>query len=596
MFVPDNFVYFISIFALAIFGGTYLLFSYYRNRLLILNALMFFLCAIRISTEYYLPQIDDFDTATNLAIFHSIETTLLSLIMWSCTYFYIRPFKAWKKEKVINQIVLWGILLLPFLIKSYYLFHRQIFYFNSEKMDGYWKSTRVEGMLSTVAFDIYDSLIFILLIILLISSIYRSPKDRIQKTLLLATYIIAPYIYFFILETRGEWNIPNVGGLYLTQTIIVSWFVSEYRLFQDSFASATNDILNSISDLIISTDLNLNITNTNKTTQSYFHLKQKGLIELMATNSTLTGNSIQNNLNDLVSGRKEQVEMTIVDKQEKQKMLMMKVAPFNKGSQQEGYTFLLSDQTAIRNKEQQLREMLATKDRLFAIISHDLRKPALAFRGISKKVNFLIKQQEFDTLNKFGENIEKAAFSLNSLLDNLLNWALSQRNVLPYQPVPLNIAQETEEIYNLFVQIADEKGVELVLNIDEDYKVFSDPNAFTTIVRNLVDNAIKYTPVGGTVEVSTQKVEEGIIVKVADTGMGIKQDLLDKLFKLSTKKSTRGTANEAGSGLGLTLVKDLVKLNKGTINVISKWNAGTTFEVLLPNADSNQNGLSLFSR
>ena len=92
--------------------------------------------------------------------------------------------------------------------------------------------------------------------------------------------------------------------------------------------------------------------------------------------------------------------------------------------------------------------MIATKDRLFAIISHDLRKPALAFRGVSKKVNFLIQQQEFDTLNKFGENIEKAAFSLNSLLDNLLNWALSQRNVLPYQPVPLNIAQETEEIYN----------------------------------------------------------------------------------------------------------------------------------------------------
>jgi len=133
------------------------------------------------------------------------------------------------------------------------------------------------------------------------------------------------------------------------------------------------------------------------------------------------------------------------------------------------------------------------------------------------------------------------------------------------------------------------------MNIDERYKVFSDPNAFTTIVRNLVDNAIKYTPLGGTVEVSTQKVEEGIILKVADTGIGIKQELLNKLFKLGTNKSTRGTANEVGSGLGLTLVKDLVALNKGTINVITRWNSGTTFEILLPNAELIKNGFSCFT-
>jgi len=130
------------------------------------------------------------------------------------------------------------------------------------------------------------------------------------------------------------------------------------------------------------------------------------------------------------------------------------------------------------------------------------------------------------------------------------------------------------------------------MNVDQNYKVFSDQNAFTTIVRNLVDNAIKYTPVGGTVEVSTQKVEEGIILKVTDTGMGIKQEVVDKLFKLGANKSTKGTANEAGSGLGLTLVKDLVELNKGTINVMSKWNAGTTFEVLLPNAEQLNKELS----
>ena len=84
--------------------------------------------------------------------------------------------------------------------------------------------------------------------------------------------------------------------------------------------------------------------------------------------------------------------------------------------------------------------------------------------------------------------------------------------------------------------------------------------------------------------ISTEQVDEGVVLKVRDTGLGMKPEFIDKIFQLKANKSTQGTANEQGSGLGLTLVKELVALNKGTINVISKWNAGTTFEVFLPAA------------
>ena len=245
----------------------------------------------------------------------------------------------------------------------------------------------------------------------------------------------------------------------------------------------------------------------------------------------------------------------------------------------------------VRRKNQQitqqksnLEQLNTAKDRLFAIISHDLRKPALAFRGISKKVKFLIQQQEFETLDKYGTSLEKAAYSLNGLLDNLLNWALQQRNVLPYNPVPINVAEVSQEIYELFHQMAADKNIHLKMNISESTIVFADLNAYATIIRNLIDNAIKYTPEGGIIDLSVEKVAKNVAIKVTDSGIGILPEKINQLFDLQKNKSSQGTAGEMGSGLGLTLVKDLVALNKGTIKVESEVAKGTTFEVLLPAA------------
>lgn len=240
------------------------------------------------------------------------------------------------------------------------------------------------------------------------------------------------------------------------------------------------------------------------------------------------------------------------------------------------------DKTLIEQQAEELRQLNATKDRLFAIIGHDLRKPALAFRGISKKVNFLIQQNDFDTLHQFGQQLDRAAFSMNNLLDNLLNWALKQRKVLPYDPKVINVQEATTEIYALFEEMANEKGIDLQLKIAPSAQVFSDPNAFATIVRNLLDNAIKYTPKNGVIQLKAIPSTQEVKLIVEDTGVGITADKLEHLFDLEQNKSSRGTAGETGSGLGLNLVKDLVELNRGTIKVISELHKGTRFEVLLP--------------
>jgi len=234
----------------------------------------------------------------------------------------------------------------------------------------------------------------------------------------------------------------------------------------------------------------------------------------------------------------------------------------------------------------QLEEINQTKDRLFTIIAHDLRKPALAFRGISKKVNFLLQEQDFDTLNKYGDSLQSAAHSLNSLLDNLLNWALQQRNMLPYAPTEINVAEVTAEIIDLYQQMVQQKNIHIKSTLSSSEKVFVDYNAYATIVRNVLDNAIKFTPKGGVIELATHDDSEKLVLTIKDSGRGMTAEQLSQLFDLKKNKSTRGTAGETGTGLGLSLVNDLVNLNKGSIAVESVPNEGTIFKLGFPTKKS----------
>jgi len=301
----------------------------------------------------------------------------------------------------------------------------------------------------------------------------------------------------------------------------------------------------------------------------------------MAKNTSLTFLQVSKKMKRLIDGKNDNIEITIIDKNDRERIFDLKAALLKRGEETEGYTFLMTDLSETRQKERELKALHETKDRLFAIIGHDLRKPALAFKGISKKVSYLIKKQEFERLYKFGNHIEETAFSMNSLLDNLLSWALQQRNSLPHNPVTINIKETISEIYQLFQQTVDDKGLELEMNIETSCTVFFDLNSFNTIIRNLVDNAIKYTPLGGTIAISATEQDSGVLLKVADTGIGMDQETIDNVFLLNKNKSRAGTDGEQGTGLGLTLVRDLIAMNKGTINVKSQWNGGTTFEIFL---------------
>ncbi len=237
------------------------------------------------------------------------------------------------------------------------------------------------------------------------------------------------------------------------------------------------------------------------------------------------------------------------------------------------------NQLAAQN--QQLKDLNTTKDKFFGIIAHDIRSPITALDGVSEQMSYYLEKDNKAKLNRLADRIDTTAKRLTSLLDNLLNWALLQTGMIPYNPKAVDIQSVAQENIELFTPVAEAKNITLKNEILTTSPVFSDESALQTIIRNLVNNAIKFTPEGGEVSISTEEKGDKIFIKINDTGTGIAADKLEKLFSLN-KQSSKGTAGEKGSGLGLMLCKELVELNKGTIQAISELGKGSSFVFSLP--------------
>ena len=247
------------------------------------------------------------------------------------------------------------------------------------------------------------------------------------------------------------------------------------------------------------------------------------------------------------------------------------------------YRKLQKSRKEIASQNLQLQELNATKDKFFGIIAHDIRSPIVALDGVGDLMEYYVKKDDKDKLKRLAGRVDSTAKQLGGLLDNLLKWALLQQGVIPYHPKSLSVDEVTQNTLAMFQNNAEAKGVKLRSNIDASLKVNADESALNTILRNIVSNAIKFTPSGGTVSISTEMKNEKVFININDTGTGISAEKLKTLFTLE-KKSEKGTAGEKGTGLGLTLVKELAELNKGILNVSSQLNEGSQFSVGLPMA------------
>ncbi|MBZ0198906.1 MAG: PAS domain S-box protein [Ignavibacteriaceae bacterium] len=239
---------------------------------------------------------------------------------------------------------------------------------------------------------------------------------------------------------------------------------------------------------------------------------------------------------------------------------------------------------AIIKYTEELKELNHTKDRFFSIVAHDLKSP---FQGLLGYLHILT--TEYATLLEeekklFIKHIDELSRNTFSLLENLLEWSRIQTGRISFNPTAFNLLQDSQLTISLLKQTAVNKKITLDLSIDEKIIVNADKNMLSTVIRNLVFNAIKFTNAGGKITLSAKPKADLIEISVADTGIGIRQDIVDKLFKIDENVSTKGTANELGTGLGLLLCKELIEKNSGNIRVESKVGKGSKFIFTLPSA------------
>lgn len=233
----------------------------------------------------------------------------------------------------------------------------------------------------------------------------------------------------------------------------------------------------------------------------------------------------------------------------------------------------------VEKRTEELSRANLVKDKLFSIISHDLRSPLNSLRGLLELTGReTISQRELQQLLPvIRQNLNGSL----QLVDNLLNWAASQMKGMSAKPDRIRLAPIVEENLALYKTIAKNKNIRLVNQVSTGIEVMADPNMTKLIVRNLVSNGIKFTPAGGSVEVSASVSDDHTQICVADTGVGIPIEFRERLFEVDINRTTRGTNNEKGAGIGLLLCKEFVEKNGGTLWVESERKQGSKFKFTL---------------
>jgi len=242
---------------------------------------------------------------------------------------------------------------------------------------------------------------------------------------------------------------------------------------------------------------------------------------------------------------------------------------------------ILKQKEEIQNQASDLKKAVDTKNRFFSIIAHDLLSPFNTLIGMSELLKSNLNEISKEEISEYADLIYKRSNETHDLLTNLLDWSLSQTKGIEYHPQEIEIKQLIREKISLLNEQAKEKSISLKFIEGDEVLVFADVNMLSTIIRNLVSNAIKFTQ-KGEVTLSYQKELEFCKVSIEDTGIGISEDNLSNLFKLDKPVSSKGTAGESGTGIGLILCKEFIKKNKGEIFVESIENVGSKFSFSVP--------------
>lgn len=238
----------------------------------------------------------------------------------------------------------------------------------------------------------------------------------------------------------------------------------------------------------------------------------------------------------------------------------------------------------LQESEARLKELNISKDRFFSILSHDLRSPLNQIIGATDLLINKIEDYDKNMILKFLSLLNAEALQSFRLLENLLQWSKNQQGLIHFEPKPVHVISLVNEVYSLHESQAAKKNILIRIKVSKDLYIYADKEMLSTVLRNLVSNAIKFTDEEGEIQISAiQRMDNEQCVNyaefcVSDNGIGMEQEEISRLFSFTESYTAKGTYNESGTGLGLILCKDFVEKHAGKIWAESAPGLGSKFK------------------
>lgn len=243
----------------------------------------------------------------------------------------------------------------------------------------------------------------------------------------------------------------------------------------------------------------------------------------------------------------------------------------------------------IKKYTNQLEEINRNKDKFISMLAHDLRGPFTPILGYTELLATSAEYLTYQEIKEYAHSLDVIVKNQFQLLENILDWSRLESGRLKLEPRELNLFDEVKKVINLYQPIISDKEIKIIEKVDPSYEIITDQHSLNTILRNLVSNAIKYTPRNGEVKILASK-ENGVYkIQIEDNGVGIPPQNISKLFGGESGFSTRGTNNEKGTGLGLSICKELVEKLGGKIWVESEVGKGSTFSFTISDLKTESN-------
>lgn len=430
---------------------------------------------------------------------------------------------------------------------------------------------------------VYSYILLLLGAIIMIREASGFPKIYRKQSLILILAVCIPWLgdVLYVVGISPMRGLDFGTFAFTISAVLIVFGFLRLRLF--SISPIANDIIfSNILEAIIVTDENYRLVQLNKSAREFFNSEFK------------TGENIKQNIIEqfpnIELDKLDAAQELSSSKEGMEKWTEVNISSIkNFRGEYLGRLFIIRDITerkrseeALKESAKSLRETIEIKNRFFSILSHDLRNPFSSVLGFSE-----ILKDEYNSLTDeeiidFIEQINISTNNIYRLLEDLLEWSKLNMDSLEPEIEKINLFDETDETIKLLKSLAAKKNVNIKNEIDPVYTVNSDASMVQLLLRNLISNAIKFSPRDGIIRICFKENHSDIEISVIDNGIGIAAESIPLLFRPDIKFSTEGTAKEKGTGLGLVLCKEIVEKLKGRIWVESKPGEGSKFSFTLP--------------